>query len=106
MQSVGPSASKKIKSVRMRSGFVNLGTCSSKLVFAPHFSLVTGNSQGLCSLFTNCKVRKVLLACLTGLEDKFINICETSDTIVMSATQKPMRKLTIRYSEQGMDVMQ
>lgn len=51
-------------------------------------------------------MRKVLLAFLTGSEDKFINICETSDTVVMNATEKPMRKLIIRYSEQGMDAMQ
>lgn len=89
----------------MKSCFANLGTCSSKLC-SPILSLVIGISQGLCSPFTGCKVKKVLLACLTGLEDKFINICETSDTIVMSATQKPMRKLIIRYSGQGMDVMQ
>lgn len=106
LQILGSSVIKMMQFGRVWAGFGSPGTCRSKLVSASEFSAVAGNSHDLCSPFSNCKVREVLLAFLTGLEGKFINICETSDALMMSATEKPMRKLRIRFSEQVMDVMQ
>lgn len=81
---------------------LQLQTCLYSLLL----SVVAGNSCGFFPPFSSCKVSKVLLAFLLGLEDKFVNICETSDTLVTGATEKPMRKLIIRSSEQCKDVMQ